>query len=91
MATGGAAAAAAIANAIKASGAIVSLEPEEFLKLLSRAESPLLVVARGALMKSTFKYIFGWRGLTFYTKSKGSLQFDCAVETVQAKTIWIPA
>lgn len=45
MAYGGgssaAAMAAAIARAIKASGAIVQVEPEDFLVILSKAENPL--------------------------------------------------
>jgi len=34
---------AAIAQAVKASGAIVRLNPEEFLKILNKAEAPLEV------------------------------------------------
>jgi len=38
----GAGAAAAIARAIKASGAIVRLEPPDFLAIVSKSKSPLV-------------------------------------------------
>jgi len=40
-----AAAAAAIASAIKASGNIVRLDPNNFQKILERSEAPLVVIA----------------------------------------------
>lgn len=47
-AAGAAAAAGAIvAQAIKASGAIVEVEPEDFQNLVNREEKPLIVVSRG--------------------------------------------
>ena len=55
------------------------------------AETPLLIYSQGAVMKKSFKYIFGWRGLVFYTKHKGPLQIDSTVETIAAKSIWIPS
>jgi hypothetical protein len=47
--TNGAAAAhaAAVARAIKASGAVVQMEPNDFLVLLSKSDHPLVVQARG--------------------------------------------
>ena len=50
MAYGGSAAvaaAAAIAQAIKASGAIVRIEPDGFLKILSKSNKPLVVMVKG--------------------------------------------
>ena len=92
-AAGGAAAAAAvaIAEAIKASGAIVQVEPEDFLKLIDKAENPLVVISKEGVIGHHFKYIFGFKGLAFYTKSKEPLQFDSAVETVAARKIWLPS
>ena len=51
MAYGAGAAVAAIAQAIKASGVIVQVEPEEFLLILGRSESPLVVSAEGGLFR----------------------------------------
>ncbi|MHC4201719.1 MAG: hypothetical protein ACYSU0_17165 [Planctomycetota bacterium] len=83
-------AAAAIAQAIKASGAIVSLEPMEFEKLLGRAESPLVVAATGGWFSTHYKYIMGHRGLAFYTKSPEPLRLPEGADVVTARAIWIP-
>ena len=90
-AAGGAAAAqAAIAQAIKASGAIVSLEPADFVALLSRAKDPLVVVAKGGLFWSKHCYLFNYKGLFFYTKSPESLDLPATCETIMARGIWVP-
>ncbi len=86
----GAAAAAAVANAIKASGAIVQVTPEDFIELLYRAEAPLVVCAPPSTFSRTDKYLFNYKGLFFYTKSKTPLQLPDDAEIVKAKTIWIP-
>jgi hypothetical protein len=51
MADAGAAVAiaAAIANAIKASGAIVNVEPEAFAGILRKSDKPLIVYTQGGL------------------------------------------
>lgn len=87
----GAGAAAAIAQAIKASGAIVNLEPVEFERVLRRAGSPLVVAATGGWFSTHYKYIMGYKGLAFYTKSPEPLRLPEDAELVTAKTIWIPA
>ena len=53
-ATSGAASMAAGARAIKASGAIVRVEPQDFLYILDRHEEPLVVEAQGGLF---FKHL----------------------------------
>jgi hypothetical protein len=87
----GAAAAGAIAQAIKASGAIVRMEPNDFLQIIYRAEDPLVVMATSKIFgKTSYKYIAGYKGLAFYTKSSKPLSFGSGAEIVNAKTIWIP-
>ncbi len=86
----GAAAAAAIANAIKASGAIVKMEPDQFTKIIHRGEKPLVVAARGGWMNRKYKYLGGYKGLTFYTESNQPVQLSGKVDIVSAKKIWIP-
>jgi len=86
----GAAQVAAIAEAIKASGAIVRVEPEEFNKILSKAESPLVVAAKGGLIKASYQYLTGYKGFVFFTKSPSPLNFGSDNEIVFAKSIWIP-
>ena len=90
--TGGAEAAAyaAIANAVKASGAIVRVEPEEFLKILRKVEKPLVVTTKGGFIKANHQYLTGYKGLVFYTKSSTPLMLSSSAEVVVSKQIWIP-
>ena len=90
MAESAAAHQAAIAQAIKASGAIVRLEPPDFQRLVSRAEQPLVVVARSRFFGERWEYLFGHRGLVFYTKSKEPFSLSGRVEIIEAKSIWVP-
>ena len=86
----GAAAAAAIAQAIKASGVLVRLDPAEFMKVVSRVPEPLVVVAEGGLFTTNYQYLMGYKGLAFYTKSDEPLQLPATAEVIAAKGIWIP-
>lgn len=83
-------AAAAIANAVKASGAIVKLDPEEFMKILRKSEEPLVVMAEGGLFSKGYEYLTSYRGLFFFTKSHEKLYLPGTAELVTAKKIWIP-
>lgn len=87
---GAAIAAAAIANAVKASGVIVTLEPADFLSVLGRMERPLVVTAGKGFLNPGYKYLTSYKGLAFYTKSREPLALPGAAEQVAAKTIWIP-
>ena len=84
------AAAAIIAQAVKASGAIVSMEPDDFLAIVNRCDKPLVVVAHGGLLDRSFRYLTSYKGLAFHTRSKTELMLPGKAETVHAKTIWIP-
>ena len=86
-----AAAAAATAKAIKASGAIVQVEPAEFKKLLARNEQGLVVHAMGGLFSNKHKYLMGYKGLAFYTISNDAILLPGACQVVEAKKIWIPS
>lgn len=91
MHSGAAAAAAAVAQAIKASGAIVKMEPNDFLQIVYRADDPLVVVAISKVFRKTsYKYITSYKGLAFYTKSPKQLSLSSGAELVSAKQIWIP-
>ena len=85
-----AAAAAAIAQAIKASGAIVKVAPEEFLKIVSRQESPLVVTAEGGFFGTTHQYLSSYKGLAFFTKSPEPLNLPGDTELIVSQKIWIP-
>ncbi len=90
-AAAGAAAAAAIAQAIKASGVIVRVEPEEFLKLVGKQPDPLVVFSVGGFLSTSYQYLVSYKGLAFYTKSAEQLSLPPRAETVIARSIWIPA
>lgn len=83
-------AAAVIAQAIKASGAIVSVEPNEFMTVLSRAEKPVVVVAISGFRKKRYQYLTGYKGFVFYTKLSEPLSLTSDTELITAKKIWIP-
>jgi len=89
-AAAGGAAAAAIAQAIKASGAIVRVEPSDFVTILSKSESPLVVLAEGGVIKRNYQYLTGYKGLIFFTKSTTPLELKSRTEVIAAKKIWIP-
>lgn len=84
------AAAAAIAQAIKASGAIVRVEPAVFQSLIWKAQAPLVVTAPAGWRGQRFAYLAGHRGLVFYTKSDERLDLGSNAEVVEAKQIWVP-
>jgi len=84
-------AAAVIAQAIKASGAIISLEPNDFFTVVSRVEKPAVVLATSGFRKKTYQYLTGYKGLIFYTKTKEPLQLSSSAEVIVARKIWIPS
>ena len=92
MYAGGAgAAAAAIAQAVKASGAIVRMEPDDFVQIVHRAEDPVVVMTTSKLFgRTSYKYLTSYKGLAFYTKSSSQLPLGVRAELVYAKQIWIP-
>ncbi len=83
--------AAAIAQAVKASGAIVSVKPQDFLSILHKMERPLVVTAEERFLGTVYKYLTSYRGLIFFTKTKEELHLPGDMELVIAKKIWIPS
>jgi hypothetical protein len=91
MAHGGAAAhAAIIANAIKATGAIVRVEPEMFAGLVRKTEKPLIIYMQGGFFSTNHQYLTSYKGFVFYTKSSAQLDLPKGVEVIVAEKIWIP-
>ena len=89
VAAGAAGAAAAIAEALKAMGPIVCVEPQDFLAILGRVEEPLAVQSPSGLF-TKYKYLTSYKGLTFFTKSKDPLLIPGSVEIITAKKIVVP-
>lgn len=86
----GGAAAAAIANAIKASGAIVRVTPGDFMTILGRQETPLVIHSTGGFLTTTHRYMSSYRGFAFFARSAEPLNLPGHAETIEARTIWIP-
>jgi hypothetical protein len=82
-----AAAAAAIANAIKASGTIVQVEAADFMALLAKTKTPLVVQAKGGIFTTKYSYLTSYKGLAFYTKVSAPLNLPGDIELVVAKKI----
>jgi hypothetical protein len=81
---------AEMANAIKASGAIVSLEPRDFETILRKADAPLVVQARGGVFTTKYHYLTAYKGLIFYTRTQTPLPLPRSAELVTAQKIWVP-
>jgi hypothetical protein len=90
MAAAGGAAAAAIANAIKASGVVVRVSPADFHAILRKIERPLIVYAKGGLFSTSYQYLVSYKGFAFFTKSSEPLLLPAEAETIAARKIWTP-
>ena len=90
-AAAGAAIAAAIANAVKASGAVVRVQPEDFANILSRVEKPLVIYNTGGFFKTRHQYLVSYKGFFFYTKTSNQMDLPKSAEVIIAKSIWIPS
>lgn len=82
--------AAIIAQASKASGGIVSIEPDDFVTLVNKMEEPLVVTAEGGIITTNYQYLMNYKGMFFFTKSPEKLPLPFKSEVVMAKSIWIP-
>ena len=87
------AAAAAIAQAIKASGVLVQVEPADLLNLLELLEEPLVIEAhtpRVLFIGPRHRYLTTYKGLAFYADSPEPLDLPPHAEVVPSKKLWIP-
>ncbi|MBI4501326.1 MAG: hypothetical protein HY700_09215 [Gemmatimonadetes bacterium] len=82
--------AAIIAQAIKASGAIVRVEPEDFQRLVGRMEDPVVVIARRSFFGERFQYLTSYKGLILYTKTSEPIGISGRAEIIAARSIWVP-
>ncbi len=84
------AAAAAVANATKATGTIVHIDPDDWLNLVGKMAEPLVVMGIGGVLSKHYQYLVSYKGLAFYTKSPEKLPVPAQAELITAKKIWIP-
>lgn len=85
-----AAAAAQVAMAVKASGTIVSVEPDAFVAILKKQDGPLVVHATARLGRKRHRYLTSYKGLAFFAEAREPLALPRGVELVVADKIWIP-
>ncbi len=85
-----AAQAAITAQATKASGAIVDIEPSEFARILGQVREPLVIVAQGGVFTKHYRYLISYKGFVFHTKTEELLVLPAGCDIVQAKDVWIP-
>jgi hypothetical protein len=90
MAAAGGAVAAAIANAIKASGVVVRVDSVNFQAILRKVEKPLIIYAEGGVFSTNYQYLVSYRGFVFFTKSPAPLLLPSGAEIIRTKKIWIP-
>ncbi len=93
MAGAAAAAAIAIANAIKASGAIVEVDPEVFTTMLAREREgrPLVIMAQSGFIRTRYRYLTACRGFIFSTESAAPLMLPGHADLITARKIWTPS
>lgn len=77
-------------QAIKASGAIIQLEPNEFNKILAKIENPLVVTGRSGVFGKDYQYLTNYKGLHFYCKSPVAINLPTGAEVVRSKRILVP-
>ncbi|HRQ39512.1 MAG TPA: hypothetical protein PLD25_16510 [Chloroflexota bacterium] len=82
--------AAAVANATKATGTIVHIEPDDWLQLVERIAEPLVVMGMGGILSKHYQYLVSYKGLAFYARSHEKLPLPPQAELITAKKIWIP-
>jgi hypothetical protein len=86
----GAEAGVIIANANKASGTLVRIEPEEFMKILRRVENPFVIYAEGGMISTNYQYLTSYKGFAFYTKADEQIELPRNSEVVVADKVWLP-
>jgi hypothetical protein len=90
MAVGGAAIAAAIANAVKASGVVVRVDEVQFQKILRKVDRPLVIYSEGGVFSTSYYYAVSYKGFAFHTKSASPIVLPSGTETVVTKKLWMP-
>jgi hypothetical protein len=81
---------AVMSEAAKALGAIVQLESADFDTLVQRQDKPLVVFSATGVFSTKYKYLMGYKGLVFYTKTATPLNLPANADVIKAKKIWIP-
>lgn len=81
---------AIIANAIKACGTLIRVEPQEFLKIIEKQDQPLVVIKSSGFFSNSIKYLTSYKGLAFHCKSQTELRIPQNAEVIHAKRFSMP-
>ncbi len=82
--------AGAVMNAVRASGVLVRVAPEDFQTILRKVESPLVVYAKGGFFSTKHLYLVSYKGFAFFAKSPEPIPLPPGVEMVVAGKVWLP-
>ena len=74
--------------ALGAMGFMVHVEPDAFLRLVAKAEDPLLLHSPGGFMRK-HRWALAHRGYLFWTATKDMMPLT--VETIAVKRLWVPS
>jgi hypothetical protein len=78
-------------QAIRASGAVVQVEPRVFLQLLAKCQSTLIITAcKNSYFSKKFQYETTYQGFVFYTESAQPIELPEHAEIVIADELWTP-
>jgi hypothetical protein len=72
MAYAGETSISAFARAISASSSIIVVDPENFLKIITKAGKALVVMGRGGVFRSHFQYMTDYKVLKYLQNRKPS-------------------
>ncbi len=78
-------------KAIATSGIMIKVESDVFSSILSKSESPIVVVShKRGLLSEFHQYLAFYKGLTFFAESKKNIVLPQDVEIIEANRIWTP-
>lgn len=76
-------------NAMRATGPVVQVDSHAFAQLVARNREALIVYAPGGALRS-HKYLMGFKGLFFATKSKSPLDLPRWVDIIAVRRLHLP-
>jgi hypothetical protein len=78
-----------LVNAMRSTGPVVQVDSHAFATLLSRNREALVVYAAGGAIRQ-HKYLMGYKGLFFATKTRAPIQLPQWVDVVTVRRLHLP-
>jgi hypothetical protein len=77
------------ANLVLAPYNLISMDADDFLKLLEQIEKPLIIMAQGKhFFQQNYQYMVSFKGFNFQTKSLEKLPMPAYSLIVESKQSW---